>query len=141
MMRFSHHRSAAESLQEYGRGMEEGLAVIAGHKHRISETTRAGRDSTNVNSCTLTPFTADRFYLLDLVVKSRGYPTPGAGSGGAGEAGALERLLQVWQENMVLSLTVDDLFRERGMMVDEHLPQTLMRWMEEGMEKAAGKNP
>ena len=78
---------------------------------------------------------ADRFYLLDRVVQARGLPTPGAGSVRLDDADRLERLLRVWQENMPLALTVDRLFSERDILVDEHVSQALRRWMDDGIPK------
>lgn len=73
---------------------------------------------------------ADRFYLLDRVVVTHGLQAPGPGSVGESNRARVEALVRIWGQNTDLSLTVDELFRQRGLLPDEHVPQTLRKWLE-----------
>ena len=81
---------------------------------------------------------AERFYLLDRAVKVRQLAEPGADSLDRSDAARIEALRKVWQANLDLSLTVDQLFRERGLLRDEHVSSMLRRWMREEGGREAG---
>ena len=74
---------------------------------------------------------AERFYLLDRAVKLRNLTPPGPGSVSEADREKVEKILELWQVNIEVSMTVDDLFKDRDLLPDEHLSQTLRRWMNE----------
>jgi len=72
---------------------------------------------------------AEHFYLLSRVVAVKGFESPAPDSVDPKDRIRIERLVSIWQTNMDLSQTVDQLFRERGLLTHEHVPQTLREWI------------
>lgn len=85
---------------------------------------------------------ADRFYLLDRVATVYQLTPLGPASVTSADRPRIEALQEIWSRNVELSLTVDELFRQRGLLHDEHVPGMLMKWLAAGSPLVAtSKSP
>lgn len=74
---------------------------------------------------------ADRYYLLDRVVKIHKMKEPGASSILKEEEGKLKELSEKMWKNPEMWMTVDNTFQKNGMLRDEHVVYMLRKWMME----------